>query len=64
MTVAPDARDQELFVTCKSCGFPVATGVRVRASDLPSARLPEREYRCPRCGQAHVYGRGDYGHRS
>jgi predicted RNA-binding Zn-ribbon protein involved in translation (DUF1610 family) len=57
---APAGRDEELFVTCKTCGFVVATGLRARAGDLEQAELPERAHRCPRCGSAHVYGKGDY----
>ena len=63
MGVAPAARDAELFVTCKSCAFPVATGLRRPASELVETRLPSREHRCPRCGKAHVYRPEDYGYR-
>jgi hypothetical protein len=57
------ARDEELYVTCKTCGFPVATGLRARADRLPSTQIHPREHRCPRCGQAHTYSREDYAHR-
>jgi uncharacterized C2H2 Zn-finger protein len=59
-TATPVARDEELFVTCKTCGFLVATGMRVRASELETADLPAHEHRCPRCGAAHAYEKEDY----
>ena len=64
MTVSPNARDEELFVTCKSCGFPVATGLRMRAGALESAPVEPREHRCPRCGAAHAYRSEDYALRA
>lgn len=61
MTIPPEARDRELFVRCRTCGFPIATGVRAGRDD-PGA--PEggstREHRCPRCGAEHEYAGGDY----
>ena len=64
MTVSPNARDLELFVACKSCGFPVATGLRMRAEELEGARLPPRAHRCPRCGASHLYAGEDLTHQT
>jgi hypothetical protein len=64
MASSPTARDEELFVTCKSCGFPIATGLRRRASELEAPRVEPRGHRCPRCGAAHVYEAADYAHRA
>jgi uncharacterized C2H2 Zn-finger protein len=58
------ARDEELFVRCKTCGFPVASGMRLPVSDLEAAAIEPREHRCPRCGAAHVYEKTDYFYRS
>lgn len=62
MAVSPYARDEELFVRCRSCGWPVASGVRRRAGALARAAPGPREHRCPRCGAAHVYGPDEYGY--
>ena len=62
MAVTPDARDLELFVSCRSCGWPIASGIRMRAGELAKAELPPREHRCPRCGSAFAYAREDYAH--
>ncbi|HEY7530327.1 MAG TPA: hypothetical protein VIC56_06595 [Gemmatimonadota bacterium] len=60
MTVPAEARDRELFVRCRTCGFPVATGIRA-GRDVPAAADPDlREHRCPRCGAEHAYGGDDY----
>lgn len=63
MGVVPAARDEELFVNCKTCEFPVASGIRMPPEELEDAALGPREHRCPRCGSAHAYERRDYFHR-
>lgn len=63
MALSPFARDEELFVRCKSCGFAVATGIRARASEVARTEIHPREHRCPRCGAAHPYADEDYRHR-
>jgi uncharacterized C2H2 Zn-finger protein len=71
MTVPPEARDRELFVRCRTCGFSIATGVRAgrvgaRAVQPDGQTDPagdaggRRRHRCPRCGAEHAYGGGDY----
>jgi predicted RNA-binding Zn-ribbon protein involved in translation (DUF1610 family) len=62
--VGPEARDLELYVICKSCGFPLATGIRMTPAELRATRLEDREHRCPRCGHAAVYRAEDYAHRA
>ena len=61
MTIPPEARDRELYVRCRTCGFSIATGVRAERDD---PGVPEggstREHRCPRCGAEHGYAGGDY----
>ncbi len=64
MAVTSTARDEELFVLCKTCGFPVASGLRLPVAELEAAELAPREHRCPRCGNAHVYDKPDYFYRS
>jgi uncharacterized C2H2 Zn-finger protein len=59
----PVGRDEELFVSCKTCGFLIATGLRAPATSLEEADLPARRHRCPRCGAAHPYAREDYRYR-
>ncbi|HEY7460712.1 MAG TPA: hypothetical protein VIC59_02395 [Gemmatimonadota bacterium] len=59
----PIATDEELFVRCKTCGFPVATGLRVAPGDLETIEIAPRAHRCPRCGSAHVYEKRDYFYR-
>ena len=34
MAVTSTARDEELFVRCKTCGFPVAAGLRLPVGEL------------------------------
>jgi hypothetical protein len=63
MAATPLAHDEELFVRCKTCGFPVATGLRLPPGALETADLPPDAHRCPRCGHAHEYTRGDHVHR-
>jgi hypothetical protein len=60
MSATSVAHDEELFVRCKTCGFPVATGVRLAVSALDVADLAPRAHRCPRCGNAHVYEKADH----
>ncbi|MFN2432334.1 MAG: hypothetical protein ABR599_05870 [Gemmatimonadota bacterium] len=60
MAVSPFARDLELFVRCKSCGFPVATGLRRRPGEADAGAEQAREHRCPRCGENRPYAAGDY----
>lgn len=58
MTVSPSARDQELYVRCKSCDFAIASGLR---RDPRSSATPERRaHHCPRCGASRTYESGDY----
>ena len=64
MAATSIAQDEELFVRCKTCGFPVATGVRLPAGALEIADLATRAHRCPRCGHAHVYEKADHFHLS
>lgn len=61
MALSPYARDLELFVRCKSCGFALATGLRRRPDEPPPETA--RAHRCPRCGATRSYGSADYGRR-
>jgi hypothetical protein len=63
MTGRPIATDEELFVRCKTCGFPVATGLRLTPGDLETLETAPRAHRCPRCGIAHMYQKGDLFYR-
>lgn len=63
MPYSPTALDEELFVHCKSCGFPIASGIRMRCGALEDVEVSPREHRCPRCGALHAYAREDYAHR-
>ncbi|MBA2565525.1 MAG: hypothetical protein H0V09_08910 [Gemmatimonadetes bacterium] len=60
---SPNARDQELFVNCKACGFALATGLRAHppAGDVPAAGM--RGHRCPRCGRIAAYAPEEYSRR-
>ena len=62
--VSPYARDLELYVDCRTCGFPVATGIRRPPGAAPQPDGERREHRCPRCGSLHVYEPAEYRHRS
>jgi hypothetical protein len=64
MAVTSVAHDEELFVRCKTCRFPVATGLRIPRGALETADLAPSAHRCPRCGQAHVYTKADHVYRS
>ena len=74
MTVPPEARDRELFVRCRTCGFSIATGIRAGRGGVASGPGngqanaagnggERREHRCPRCGAEHAYDGGDYSMR-
>jgi hypothetical protein len=62
MAVTTTVRDEELFVRCRTCGFPVAAGLRLPAGELEVAEIAPRAHRCPRCGHGHVYDKPDYFH--
>lgn len=56
--------DQEIFVTCRSCGWEAATGIRRTEEGLDERPPGERAIVCHRCGESHVYDSGDFFHRT
>ena len=56
--------DDELFAECRSCGREVTSGLRRTEEALTDDPPGERRVVCSRCGAAHVYGNGDWFHRT
>jgi len=56
--------DEELFVTCRECGWEAATGIRRTEPGLAEDPPGERRITCHRCGTTATYRSDDFYHRT